>query len=61
MPLSPATVLQVSDPGAGVMGAGAHTDWGLMTLLATVRAGPETRRLPTVILAPVSQPFFPAL
>ncbi|CAM9287559.1 unnamed protein product [Ectocarpus sp. 6 AP-2014] len=26
---------EVSDPGKGVMGAGAHTDWGLMTLLAT--------------------------
>lgn len=28
---------QVSDPETGVMGAGAHSDWGLMTLLATVR------------------------
>lgn len=27
---------QVSDPGKGVMGAGAHSDYGLLTLLATV-------------------------
>eukprot|EP00903_Cladosiphon_okamuranus_P019798 g18198.t2 len=26
---------EVSDPGKGVMGAGAHSDWGMMTLLAT--------------------------
>ncbi|CAM9597469.1 unnamed protein product [Scytosiphon promiscuus] len=26
---------EVSDPGKGVMSAGAHSDWGLMTLLAT--------------------------
>lgn len=28
---------QVSDPGKGVMGTGAHSDYGLITLLATVR------------------------
>lgn len=27
---------QVSDPGKGVLGAGAHSDYGLITLLATV-------------------------
>eukprot|EP00752_Nemacystus_decipiens_P014679 g13075.t1 len=26
---------EVSDPGTGVMGAGAHSDWGMMTLLST--------------------------
>lgn len=29
---------QVSDPEKGVMGAGAHSDYGMMTMLATVSA-----------------------
>lgn len=28
--------LQVSDPDNGVLGTGAHSDYGLMTMLATV-------------------------
>lgn len=28
---------QVSDPDKGVLGTGAHSDYGLMTMLATVR------------------------
>ena len=35
-----ALYIQVSAPEKGVMGAGAHSDWGLMTLLATVRERP---------------------
>lgn len=29
--------IQVSDPGGGVFGAGAHTDFGLLTMIAMVR------------------------
>ena len=30
---------QVSDPGEGVFGVGEHSDFGTLTLLATVRSG----------------------
>lgn len=32
--------LQVSDPEKGVLGTGAHSDYGLMTMLATVSHHP---------------------